>query len=56
MRTAYEASLEELHDTGQPKLVLEISPSESLRRLRLVSAIQFACEKPRCPGLPAERN
>jgi hypothetical protein len=24
MRTAYEASLKELHDTGQPKLVLEI--------------------------------
>ena len=24
MRTAYETSLEELHDTGQPKLVREI--------------------------------
>jgi hypothetical protein len=48
MRTAYEASLKELRDTGQPKLVLEL-----LRRLGLVSAIRFACEKPRCLGLPA---
>ena len=55
MRTAYEASLKELHDTGQPKLnwCSKSSPSELLLRLGLVSEIRFACEKPRCPGLPA---
>jgi hypothetical protein len=56
MRAAYEASLKELRDSGQPKLVLEIIAERIIGRLGLVSAIRFACEKPRCPGLPAERN
>jgi hypothetical protein len=54
MRKAYAASLNELHDTGQ--LESKSSPSELLRRLRLVSAIRFACGRPRSLGLPANET
>jgi hypothetical protein len=53
MSEAFDAACKALNDTGQPESVLEVMAERIMHRQDLVSAIRFACGKPRYLGLPA---
>ena len=56
MRTAYEASLKELRDTGQPKLVLEIIAERIIAAAGTGERDPVRLREAALPWLARERN